>query len=76
MGTKSDLREDKEFIESMKERGTAPISTKEAQKFADKNCNGIPFLECSSLTGEGVEEIFRTAAPRTQSFCGPKRALS
>lgn len=76
VGTKSDLRNDETIIEEMKKRGEKPVSVEEAKALA-KELNG-PYIECSALTGEGLQEMIQTAinsalAPSSGGKSGGKK---
>ena len=58
MGTKLDLRDDKEQAE----RATDPVSMEEGLQMQRKNDNVVKYMECSALTGQGVDEVFEEAA--------------
>ena len=51
VGTKLDLRDDKETIEKLKKVKMAPITYKEGFKMM-KEIGAVKYLECSALTGE------------------------
>lgn len=60
VGTKMDLREDAATIESLKEQGRSPVSFEEGQK-KQAEIDAVAYLECSALSGEGIQEIFDKA---------------
>ncbi|KHJ34678.1 putative gtp-binding protein rho2 [Erysiphe necator] len=60
VGLKKDLREDPIAIEEMRKRSQNFISTREAADVS-KSIGARKFLECSSLTGEGVDDVFEAA---------------
>lgn len=57
VGTKLDLRDDAETITRLASYGCAPISYEQGLEMA-KKIKAIDYLECSSLTQEGLEEVF------------------
>uniref|UniRef100_A0A1X7UHQ3 Uncharacterized protein n=1 Tax=Amphimedon queenslandica TaxID=400682 RepID=A0A1X7UHQ3_AMPQE len=69
VGTKLDLREDKEVVERLKEKRMAPISTAQGLKM-QKEIEALKYMECSALTMKGLKELFDetvrvVAAPNT-----------
>lgn len=60
VGTKLDLREDKETIEKLKERKTAPITYPQGLVMA-KEIGAVKYLECSALTQKGLKTVFDEA---------------
>lgn len=60
VGLKKDLREDPIAIEEMRKRSQNFIITRVAADVA-KSIGARKFLECSSLTGEGVDDVFEAA---------------
>ena len=57
VGTKLDLREDKEHVER---EGSQYVSQREGLEMA-KNVNAVKYMECSALTQYGVKEVFEEA---------------
>jgi small GTP-binding protein len=60
VGTKMDLREDKATIDSLKEHGRKPVSKEEGETKKGE-IGAVAYMECSALSGEGVQEIFEKA---------------
>lgn len=60
VGLKKDLRDDHIAIQEMYKRSQNFISTREASQVA-RYIGARKFLECSSLTGEGVDDVFEAA---------------
>lgn len=60
IGTKLDLREDKETTVSMIERNENPISFNDGKKLANK-IGAISYVECSALSQKGLKEVFDEA---------------
>eukprot|EP00918_Siedleckia_nematoides_P023806 GHVU01051373.1.p1 GENE.GHVU01051373.1~~GHVU01051373.1.p1 ORF type:complete len:197 (-),score=21.89 GHVU01051373.1:724-1314(-) len=61
IGNKTDLREDKESSENLKEKGVEPI-TKEEGKMMAKKIGAAAYLECSAKLNSGVKDVFDEAA--------------
>eukprot|EP01115_Flamella_aegyptia_P002217 TRINITY_DN135_c0_g1_i4.p1 TRINITY_DN135_c0_g1~~TRINITY_DN135_c0_g1_i4.p1 ORF type:complete len:233 (+),score=21.86 TRINITY_DN135_c0_g1_i4:154-852(+) len=60
IGTKLDLREEKETIDRLREKGLAPISPDEGRTLA-KDINAHTYMECSALTQKGLKNVFDVA---------------
>lgn len=60
VGLKKDLRDDPVAIEEMRKRSQNFITTRQAAETA-QSIGARKFLECSSLTGEGVDDVFEAA---------------
>lgn len=60
IGTKIDLREDKETLQILAENGQAPIKREQGQKLANK-IRAVKCLECSALTQRGLKQVFDEA---------------
>lgn len=60
VGTKLDLREDKETIERLKDKKLAPITYPQGLTMA-KEIGAVKYLECSALTQKGLKTVFDEA---------------
>lgn len=60
VGTKLDLREDPEKLESLKEKGLSPITPEQGQDMA-REIKAVCYMECSALTQKGLKEVFDEA---------------
>ncbi|XP_076324840.1 ras-related C3 botulinum toxin substrate 1-like isoform X3 [Tachypleus tridentatus] len=60
VGTKIDLREDKETLQLLSEQGLSPIKREQGQKLASK-VRAVKYLECSALTQRGLKQVFDEA---------------
>ena len=60
VGTKIDLREDKEVIGQLSNAGLAPVRREQGLKMASK-IRAIKYLECSALTQRGLKQVFDEA---------------
>jgi len=60
VGTKLDLRDDKDTLEKLKEKKLNPISTAQGLQMG-KEVNSTKYLECSALTQKGLKQVFDEA---------------
>lgn len=60
VGTKSDLRQDQEMVQKLASKGISMIDMEKAQLRA-KEIGAKEYLECSSLTQEGLKQVFDCA---------------
>eukprot|EP01133_Synstelium_polycarpum_P019111 gene19111-22889_t len=75
VGTKTDLRDDKKILATLQESNQEPISRDEGVALA-KEIGAVQFFECSSLTGNGVNEIFSAAIKAAFTKQSPASASS
>ncbi|EGF76515.1 hypothetical protein BATDEDRAFT_14774 [Batrachochytrium dendrobatidis JAM81] len=60
VGTKLDLREDRQTVEKLRERRQSPISYTQGTQMM-KEIGALKYLECSALTQKGLKSIFDEA---------------
>lgn len=60
VGLKKDLREDPLAVEEMRRRSQRFVTKHEGESAA-KEVGARKYLECSSLSGEGVDDVFEAA---------------
>ncbi|CAH1759394.1 24411_t:CDS:2 [Entrophospora sp. SA101] len=60
VGTKLDLREDKETIQKLKQKSQIPITYPQGLQMA-KDIGAVRYLECSALTQKGLKSVFDEA---------------
>ncbi len=60
VGTKLDLREDKETMEKLTEKRLAPIGYPQGRQM-QKEIRVVKYLECSALIQKGLEQVFDEA---------------
>jgi GTPase SAR1 family protein len=60
VGTKQDLRDDKEILERLNGMNLSPITFKDGNKLK-RDIGAIKYMECSALNGEGIQAIFDEA---------------
>lgn len=60
VGTKLDLREDEEKLDSLKEKGLSPITYEKGENMANE-IKAVKYMECSALNQKGLKEVFDEA---------------
>ncbi|KAF9943536.1 Rho GTPase protein rac1, partial [Mortierella alpina] len=60
VGTKLDLREDKETLDKLREKRMLPITYPQGLQMA-KEISAVRYLECSALTQKGLKNVFDEA---------------
>jgi len=60
VGTKLDLRDDRDTLEKLRERRMSPIDYQRASQLA-REIGAIRYLECSALTQKGLKNVFDEA---------------
>ena len=73
VGTKVDLREDKETLERLREKQLSPITYQQGLQMA-KEISAVKYLECSALTQKGLKNVFDEAIRAVLSPAAPKKA--
>ncbi|PVF94901.1 GTP-binding protein rhoA [Serendipita vermifera] len=66
VGCKADLRHDRRTVEDLKRRGQEIISSEYGEAMS-RRIGANAYLECSAKSGEGVKQVFETAAMATCS---------
>jgi len=61
VGTKIDLLNDQGTLRSLREKKQCPLTTNDGIQLA-RDIGAVKYLECSSLTGQGVNEVFEEVA--------------
>ena len=61
VGTKEDLRDDPEVVSQLTMRDLSPITYRQGLECA-RDIGAVKYMECSSLTDKGVQEVFVEAA--------------
>ena len=56
LGTKIDLRDDKETVGELARKGYSPIKREQAVKVAGK-IKAYTYVECSALTQKGLKQV-------------------
>ena len=60
VGLKQDLREDRDTIQKLKDKGLSPITYAKGLAMA-KDIKAVKYLECSALTKRGLKTVFDEA---------------
>jgi len=60
VGTKSDLKDDKESLDKLTQAGQTPINVQQGEQMA-KEIKAVCYMECSSLTQKGLKLVFDEA---------------
>jgi len=75
VGTKLDLREDPEKLESLKEKGLAPITVEQGEQLA-REIKAVKYMECSALTQKGLKEAQSQFLPKKTTKSPFRRAFT
>jgi len=60
VGTKLDLRDDRETIDRLRDKNMTPITYEQGMAKA-KEINAVKYMECSALTQKGLKNVFDEA---------------
>src|SRR3989338_875673 len=60
VGTKLDLRDDRDAIARLAEKGHEPISTEKGHSLG-REIGAVRYMECSALTQKGLKQVFDAA---------------
>ena len=60
VGTKQDLRDDKETVEKLREKNLSPITATDGLKL-QRDVGAVKYMECSALTQKGLKSVFDEA---------------
>nr|CAD7429553.1 unnamed protein product [Timema monikensis] len=60
VGTKIDLRDDRETLTALAEQGLSPIKREQGQKLANK-IRAVKYMECSALTQRGLKQVIMSS---------------
>ena len=72
VGTKVDLREDKETLERLREKQLSPITYQQGLQMA-KEISAVKYLECSALTQKGLKNVFDESIRAVLSPAAPPK---
>lgn len=60
VGTKSDLRDDPEVLEKLKEQNLTTVAEQQGTQMAEQ-IQAVKYLECAAINQEGLDEVFDEA---------------
>ncbi|CAF4008567.1 unnamed protein product, partial [Rotaria sp. Silwood2] len=60
LGTKIDLREDREYVNQLHKQNIQPIKREQGQRLC-KKIRAFKYVECSALTQKGLKQVFDDA---------------
>ena len=73
VGTKLDLKDDKEIVEKLTDKQLTPITYPQGLQM-QKDIGAVKYLECSALTGKGIDIVFDEAI-RAVLYPRPKKKV-
>ena len=56
LGTKVDLREDRDFVNQLQKQNLQPIKREQGQRLS-KKIRAFKYVECSALTQKGLKQV-------------------
>ncbi|XP_071318138.1 rho-related GTP-binding protein RhoG-like [Trachinotus anak] len=72
VGTKSDLRDDQEVLQKLKEQNQTPVTQQQGTALA-KQIKAVKYLECASINQVGLDEVFDEAVRVFLSHSSPAK---
>ena len=60
VGTKMDLRDDKDTVQLLREKNLSPLTAADGTKL-QKEIGAVKYVECSALTQKGLKTVFDEA---------------
>lgn len=69
VGTKIDLRENKEAIGQLASQGLSPVKREQGIKLANK-IRAVKYMECSALTQRGLKQVYCSILFKTSTVIG------
>ena len=61
VGTKIDLRDDRNTVENLQKHNLRPITFEQGENFS-RELGAVKYVECSALTQEGLKNVFDVEA--------------
>ena len=75
VGTKSDLRDDEETLEKLKQNKEKPITKMQgealAKKLGENQTFNVPFIECSAVNSDNIDLVFQESIRMV--LCPPQK---